>query len=190
MVGSLGLDKELDQDEEITIIDFLWRANPSKHTLARYEPYLAYYKKEMKSLQSGFYKESFLLPRMAAQSYQDLRKIISILSDNRASALSDTRTTIKELFPGQKDDAVNLSIHLALKVWLTIDAHLSSSEVSGLGVMPKELLADASSLTSLVGRSFPSTSAEVAPAESWLDPHFTAYHLTRDCKITIDWTHF
>lgn len=71
----------------------------------------------MKGLYSGFVEESYLLPKMAAETHDDLRHIINNLSDYRNSTLITTCVDIiQRIFLSRSNKAIRMSIGIALRI--------------------------------------------------------------------------
>lgn len=142
----------------------------------------------MKSLSFGLLKESHLLANMAAQSHLDLRRIVETLSNCRNLDLSTARTAVQSLFPDREDEAIERSINLAIRVWLTLNTRdmFGSLTVGSAPILSWN--ADSSTLVNFVGRQFPSVIPPLPAPESWLDPRLTACNLDRNCHVIIEWT--
>ena len=178
----------LDSAEEIAIVQCFWRQNLIATDLNLYKPYLDFYRSEMKSLRFGFLTESHLLARMAARSHSDLRRIVETLSTYRNADLYTTRAAIQTLFPSHNDEAIGISINLAVRVWLTLNTRERTGSLMVGSALILSWENDPLSLVDFARCQFPSTIPPLPAPESWLDSGLTAYNLDRNCQVIIEWT--
>ena len=142
----------------------------------------------MKGLFFGFFEHSHILPKMAAQSHADIRKIVGILSLHRHSDLRTVCSAVHVVFPDHNDEAIRTSIDLAMRLWLTLNTREKSLSLTAGKTPIIRWEHDSSTMVNFVRRQFPSASAFITGAEALLDPYFSAYNLTRNCQVTIEWT--
>lgn len=153
-----------------------------------YSCYLEFYRNEMKGLRFGFLEESYLSTRMAAQTHADIRLVVEKLSCLRNSDLSKSFAAIQDLFPNQSDEAIEISINLALRVWLTLNTRGKTESLIPRSTPVLKWENDSSTLVNFVNRQFPSVIPTISPSESWLDSRFSACNLDRHCQVIIEWT--
>ncbi|MCJ1230585.1 hypothetical protein MMC12_007259 [Toensbergia leucococca] len=125
---------------------------------------------------------------MAAQSHADIRKIVGILSLHRHSDLRTVCSAVHVVFPDHNDEAIRTSIDLAMRLWLTLNTREKSLSLTAGKTPIIRWEHDSSTMVNFVRRQFPSASAFITGAEALLDPYFSAYNLTRNCQVTIEWT--
>ena len=122
----------LDLDRRVLVLQYLWQETVSLKDVNKYQSYLKYYSDEMRRLQFGFLEESRLLSRTAAQTHADVIKVIMTLSEHRDLPLSNVRERVKAVFQGASEEAIQYSIDLALRVWLTLNVRNESESVQTL----------------------------------------------------------
>ena len=125
----LPLRQQLDLDRSILLLQYLWQETVSLTNVNKYQSYLKYYSDEIRRLQFGFPEESRLLSRTAAQTHADVIKVIMTLSEHRDLRLSKVRERVKAIFQGASEEAIQHSIDLALRVWLTLNVRNESELV-------------------------------------------------------------
>lgn len=181
------LCEPITQAEELAIVKCFWREDVVPTQLKFYSCYLEFYRNEMKGLRFGFLEESFLLTWMAAQTHADLRLIVEKLSWLRNSDFSVSFAAIQDLFPNQSHEAIEISINLALRVWLTLNARGRSESLTPRSTPVLNWEGDSSTLVNFVNRQFPSAIPPIPPVESWLDSRFSACNLDLHCQVIIEW---
>lgn len=120
------LSQPLDLDKGVLVLKCLWQDTLSRRDVKKYQSYLDYYNAEMRRLQFYFLRELQPLSMTAAQTHADVIKVITTLSESRNLRLSDIRHRVTALFQGSSQEAIQNSIDLALRVWLTMNVRNES----------------------------------------------------------------
>lgn len=120
------LSQPLDPDKEVLVLQCLWQRSVSQKDVNKYQSYLKYYGDEMRRLRFSLLKELQPLCRTAAQTHADVIKVIVTLSEHRNLPLSDVQDRLSAVFQGSSEEAIQNSIDLALRVWLTLNVRNES----------------------------------------------------------------
>lgn len=123
------LSQPLDIDQGVLLIQCLWQRTASHKDTNKYQSYLSYYGDEMRRLQFSTLNE---LRPLATQTHADLINVITILSQHRQCSLSNVRDQLCALFPRSSEEAIQNSIDLALRTWLTLNVRNNKNLHTGV----------------------------------------------------------
>ena len=190
MAGPLSLRDPLNAAEDIAVIQCYWKADFTDQAgSSRFKDYLKYYERQRAALTLGP-KEFQLVQRVAAKTHSALRDVARCLSKNRTSKLSVVRTEVQKLFPQHEADseAIQLSIELSLRLWMTINVWSEDPELT-VGNAPSRAWTNSeSSLTDFLSAQFTASTTLVDAKECQMPTDFTACNLIYICDLTIEWT--
>lgn len=145
------------------------------------------YSAKLRQLRIGAISDSWEINKLAAQSHDDVLRICRLLADKKHLKRAEIRNILYASFSQAEEKAVDMSIDLAIRLWLMInvrDDELSVNEPSKSSAQ----WADQETLQDLTYRLFPVPKTNLTIKEARLGPTFNAAYLSDICGLEFYWT--
>ena len=155
--------------------------------LRAFEAYFRYYESEIAMLQFGSSPLSRQSTNLAAKTHGDILYIARILQQCGSETRSAVRRSLQTRFPDAKDIALNRSIDLTIRLWLSINVREDafralSPQTPALG------WDDVSTLQDFLLGLFPRAQWHLLARDGRLHPYFTVANMIKICGLRLEWT--
>ncbi|MCJ1309291.1 hypothetical protein MMC25_002950 [Agyrium rufum] len=177
----------LSQEEKIAIVECFWRLTPSNENMARYDSFFDFYSEEILALSLAMFEKDRILPKMAAQTHEELRKIVKVLEESGDKKLSEVLAILQPTFPGWSLESITRSINLAVRLWLLINTR-DKDDINPGDLIFFKWEQNAKTLREFVADQMPSVASQLPAVESTIDPQFTAESLCKTYGIRLFFT--
>lgn len=167
------------------IIHRLWHQSKTVIELSDYAEYFDYHWQSCQNMRLGALSKADIL---AARTHGEILNIIDALWSFQDSEFQVTRVTLRTVlkqkhFQEDSDERINVSIHLALRLWLTLNIRDSSPASTNRGVVWN----DVSYLSTFVSEQFQGPTSDEPRAKVSLGSDMTAVQLRKINGIAIEW---
>jgi hypothetical protein len=155
--------------------------------LKAFEAYFRYYESEIAMLQFGSSPLSRQSANLAAKTHRDILYIAIILQHCGLETRLAVRQFLRTRFPDANDIALNRSIDLTIRLWLSLNVreeafrHLSPRT-------PALEWNETSTLQDFVSALFPTAQWQIQAREGRLHPYFTVANMIKICGLKLEWT--
>jgi hypothetical protein len=155
--------------------------------LKAFEAYFSYYDSEIKMLQVGSSRLSRQSTNLAAKTHGDILFIARTLQQSEAKTRPAVRHSLQTRFQDTTDIALNRSIDLIIRLWLSINVREKTFRGLSPQTQPLEWN-DASTLRDFLWGLFPRANWDIKAREGRLHPYFTVANMIKICGLRLDWT--
>lgn len=155
--------------------------------LKAFKAYFRYYDSEIEMLQFGSSPLSRQSTELAAKTHGDILFIARTLQQSEAKTRPAVRHSLQTRFQDTTDIALNRSIDLTIRLWLSINVR----EKTFRALKPQTPALewnDASTLRDFLWGLFPRAKWDLQAREGRLHPYFTVANMIKICGLRLDWT--
>jgi hypothetical protein len=155
--------------------------------LKTFEAYFRYYQSELAMLNFGSSPLSRRSTDLAVQTHEDVLFVARILQQSGAGFRPAVRLHMQSRFRDAKDIALNRSIDLTIRLWLSLNVreeafkHLSPQT-------PAYEWNETSTLQDFLSGLFPTAQWQIQAREGRLHPYFTVANMIKICGLELEWT--
>jgi len=178
--------KSLSRVEKLVFVGRIWPRSsltPENFDERAYDSFFQYLGDELGPL----YQHRL---RFAAETFDSTSDLIQFLSDHRSETLSRLLQLATERFLNVDDAAVQRSLELTVRLWLTVNVNSTILAVGPISAYehPLDWSQDVS-LSALIDKQFKKSSVGLnSNIKSRIDPAITAAYLVNVCGMKIRWT--
>ena len=159
----------------------------TKEQIDALQEYYRYYIEELQLLQKGISAQSWQGQSLAAQSYEDIFHIVTVLRNNRDCKRPKLRAMLALTLHPTNSQGLNWSINLAIRLWLMIN--VQDPKFEGLRYEATCVdWDDQTTLRAFIESLFPKSQWKITAQTSRLGSSFTAAFMHRVCGLKIKWT--
>lgn len=181
----LGLFQKPSDGLKREIIHRLWHQSKEVIELSDYAGYFEYHWQSCQNLHLGARSRADIL---AARTHGEILNITDALWSFQDSGFQVTRVTLRKVlrqnhFQKDSDERINVSIDLALRLWLTLNIRDASPVSTNRGIVWN----DVSHLSTFVSEQFQGPIGDEPPAKAVLGSDMTAVKLEKINGISIEW---
>ena len=155
--------------------------------LKPFEAYFRYYDSELAMLQLGSSPLSRQSTDLAAKTHDDILFIARTLQQSGTETRPAVRRSILTRFRDGKDVALNRSIDLTIRLWLSLNVREEAFRLQSPQTPALEW-DDASSLQEFLSGLFPKAQWHLQAREGRLHPYFTIANMIKICGLRVEWT--
>jgi hypothetical protein len=155
--------------------------------LTAFAAYFRYYDSEIDMLQFGSSPFSRQSADLAAKTHGDILFIARTLQQSEAKTRPAVRHSIQTRFQDATDIALNRSIDLTIRLWLSVNVR----ENAFRALSPRTPVLewnDASTLQDFLLGLFPKAQWHLQAREGRLHPYFTVANMIKICGLRLEWT--
>ena len=155
--------------------------------LRAFTAYFRYYDSEIDMLQFGSSPLSRQSADLAAKTHGDILFIARTLQKSEAKTRPTVRHSIQARFQDATDIALNRSIDLTIRLWLSVNVR----EVAFRTLSPQTPALgwdDASTLQDFLLGLFPRAQWHLLARDGRLHPYFTVANMIKICGLRLEWT--
>jgi hypothetical protein len=155
--------------------------------LNTFEAYFRYYDAELAMLQFGSSPLSRQSTDLAVKTHEDVLYIARMLQQSGAQSRPAVRRSIQNRFRNAKLIALNRSIDLTIRMWLSLNVREDTFRLQSPQTPALEW-DDASTLQDFVSSLFPKAQWHLHAREGRLHPYFTVANMMKICGLKLEWT--
>jgi hypothetical protein len=155
--------------------------------LESFDAYFRYYGTELAMLQFGSSPLSRQSTDLAAQTHEDILFIARTMQQSAAETRAALRQTLQTRFRDAKPLALNRSIDLTIRLWLSLNVREDAFRLQSPQT-PTLKWDDTSTLEDFLARLFPRAKYQLQAREGRLHPYFTVANMIRICGLKVEWT--
>lgn len=156
-------------------------------SLTTFGAYFRYYDSEIDMLRFGSSPLSWQSTELAAKTHGDILYIAAILLQSGTRTRPAIRSIMKTRFQGVTDIALNRSIDLTMRLWLSLNIREEAFRPLSPQTPALEW-DDASSMQDFLSSLFPPSHWQIDMREGRLHPYFTVANMVKICRLKIEWT--
>ncbi len=183
---TLSLLNPVSPDIKQQIASTFFIATYKASEISIWEDFFDYYERELKSLSLGVFSPKKIIPRLAAQSHEDIIYICGVLSASRDLKKCEIREKVRARFPGADDTGIERSLDLTVRLWLMLNVcDEKSTRVSSKASMRWNASCQ---LNDVISSQFQPSTLHLKSREKRISPSFTASNMVRVCGLRLQWT--
>jgi hypothetical protein len=155
--------------------------------LMTFQAYFRYYDSELAMLHFGSSPLSRQSTGLAAKTHEDILYIGTTLQHSGGESRPAIRRSIRNRFRHAEDTALNRSIDLTMRLWLSLNVREEAFRLQSPQTPALEW-DDTSTLQDFLSSFFPVAQWHFQAREGRLHPYFTVANMIQICRLKLEWT--
>ena len=181
------LSRRLNPESKRTLLENIFRRSFVAADVYYFDDYLAYYERELVSLNFRKWVRSGSGPDSGVQSHAELLRVVQLLQGSLQLPKSMICDQLQALYTTAEADSLKRTLDLALRIWLMINTR---EECLRLQTPQTPVIdwKDGCTIKQVLRQAFPHSRGGLSMRDSRLNPSFTAAFMANVCDLQLHWT--